>query len=55
MLSWFSEGMWMIPLYGVVFILFMLVVCVVSSFSDMRARHRYEASVRRYYARRRLF
>jgi hypothetical protein len=54
MMSLFSEGMWMIPLYGGVFILFVIVVVLVEAFFDARDRRRYQASVRRYHARRRF-
>jgi hypothetical protein len=54
MLSWFSGGIWMIPLYAAVFILFVLVVAATEVFFDARARSRYNARVRRYHVRRRF-
>jgi hypothetical protein len=54
MMSLFSEGMWMIPLYGIVFILFVIAVVLVEAFFDARNRRQYLASVRRYHARRRF-
>jgi hypothetical protein len=54
MMSLFSEGMWMIPLYGLVFILFVLAVTLAEAFFDARNHRKYIENVRRYYARRRF-
>jgi hypothetical protein len=54
MMSLFSEGMWMIPLYGLVFILFVLAIALAEAFFDARNHRKYIENVRRYHARRRF-